>query len=75
MMFRTSTPNHPLAPTGHSERQVRNGNSVKTGVRGFYIIMQAGWKGLTLVGLDSVGLDSPNIRGSRCHVYHGLGRT
>ena len=33
---------------------------------------------LDLVGLDWVGLNSPNIGGSRRHVYHGLftlGRT
>ena len=26
----------------------------------------------SLMGLDWVGLDSPNIRGSRRHVYRGL---
>ena len=41
MTFRTSPPNHPLAPTGRSERQFRNVKFGKIGVRGFYIIMRA----------------------------------
>ena len=48
MTFRTSTPNHPLLPTGHSERQVRNVKFGKTGVRGFYNIMPASFKGLKM---------------------------
>ena len=41
MTFRTSPPNHPLTPTGRSERQVCNVKFGKIGVRGFYIIMRA----------------------------------
>ena len=41
MTFRTSPPNHPLAPRGRSERQFRYVTFGKIGVRGFYIIMRA----------------------------------
>ena len=50
MTFPTSTPNHPLAPTGRSERQVRNVKLERARVRGFYIIMRAGMKGLIYLG-------------------------